>query len=284
MAPVTSPITVRDVFINRNPELKLLDDLLASNADRRILLLQAESGYGKSVLLERYQQRIAEREHDLAVIDLDELRGGAVALLTSAVHQWGSEHFTRFSGVLKTFGATASHQEAKNILQFFGRIEQAQHDSPGLRETEIAMLTDAWFEDARDWMSPDRPAVMLVDTYNRVDTVALEGMRTRPATVDPEMHAWIETAFLAQVRRTPGLRLILAGQQPPERGTTAWERCCRRRPLGPISNPDDWMEYAAAIGVRVTTRDVSLLCHTEQGHPWRIALRLSMLLTWSVVA
>jgi hypothetical protein len=92
----------------------------------------------------------------------------------------------------------------------------------------------------------------------------------------------VEDAFLAQVHRTVGMRLVLAGQQVPERGLTAWERCCHRHILGPIPDPNDWWAFAQHVGAKITREMVSAYCHTEGGHPSAIATRLTMLRTWSV--
>ena len=262
-------------LVNRNAEKALLDDLLQPAARQRILLLQAGSGYGKSLLLETYQADIEDRGHALAVIKLD--RGGvdAVDLLAALCHQWGWARFPRFHTALSLLAMPATVEVSRNVQIGFSRSQINLPENPAQRRAQMHELALAWFEDVQAGLPADRPAVILIDTYNRAGTAE------RLATVSEELHGWMEDGFLIQVQHTPALRLILAGQQVPESGLTSWERCCRRHVLGPIRNPDDWQRFAEHVGARVTREIISAYCHTEGGHPYAIALKLTLLCNWS---
>jgi len=260
-------------LVNRNPEKRMLEELLQPRAGERILLLQAGSGLGKSLLLENYLSMINDRGHALAVIKLD--RGGVdpLDLLASVCHQWGWEHFPGFHAALEEL-ATPAQTEVKWNWQL-GKNQISLPENPAQRRAQMHELASVWFEDLRSYLSADEPAVILIDTYN------LAGSPERQATVSAELHGWMEDVFLTQVQRTAALRVILAGQQAPEPSLTPWQRCCRRHSLGPIHNPDDWQQYADHVGARVTREMISAYCHTEGGHPYTIAMKLTMLRTWS---
>lgn len=262
-------------LVNRMDEKALLEDLLQPAARHRILLLQAGSGYGKSLLLEAYQAAIEERGHALALIKLD--RGGvdAVDLLAALCHQWGWQRFPRFHKALSLLAMPATVEVSRNVQIGFARSQINLPENPAQRRARMHELALAWFEDAQAYLPADRPAVILIDTYNRAGTTE------RQALVSEELHGWMEDVFLTQVQHTPALRLILAGQQVPESGLTPWERCCQRHILGPIHNPDDWQRFAEHVGAHVTRETISAYCHTEGGHPYAIALKLTALRTWS---
>ena len=262
-------------LVNRRDEQALLDDLLQPAARQRILLLQSGSGYGKSLLLEAYRAVIEARGHAWAAIKLD--RGGvdAVDLLAALCHQWGWQYFHRFHAALSRLATPASVEVSRNVQIGFSRSQINLPENPAQRRAQMHELAQAWFADAQAYLPADRPAVILIDTYNRA------GAAGSQATVNEELHGWMEDVFLTQVQHTPALRLILAGQQVPESSLTPWERCCQRLVLGPIHSADDWQDYAQHVGAHVTRETISAFCHTEGGHPYTIALKLTLLSTWS---
>jgi hypothetical protein len=133
-----------------------------------------------------------------------------------------------------------------------------------------------WFSDARSWLERNLPVVIVIDSYNENN-----GAPHQSATVDSAFCAWLKNAFLTELAQIPALRLILAGQQIPKTGMTAWEHRCQRHQLGPIPDPNDWMSYVQQIGApHVTHEVVSAFCHAQHGHPLAIAVQLSQLRDW----
>ncbi len=262
--------------IDRTFEMSLLASLLEPNADQTVLLLEAGPGYGKSLLLGRYVTVIDSGRHLCAMVDLKHGANSAVTILCNLCHQWGWEHFPSYHAAMQRISESPAIDVNVRALQL-GRPELhvVLPEDAAQRQVRIQELTKAWFDDVRCWLEHSPPAVILIDTYNVVDT------SLGSATVDGEFCNWMEREFLLQLVRTPALRLILAGQQAPERGFTRWERHCYRHRLGPIRNPDDWMEFIQALGAQQVSRNiVSAYCHSEAGHPLSIATRLSMLCTW----
>jgi len=261
----------RRLQVNRQPELALFEDVLDPRAEKRILFLQAPSGFGKSLLLEQYLARLQAESLPWALIDFKGKGIGPIEFLSRLRDDWGSAHFPRFAQTLAQ-GPAVSLADARQ----FGlgqSLEVHVGEGAGQRRERIIALTTAWIEDCQAWLAQAGRAVIVVDTYDPVATT--EG----PVRVDPELQTWLEVTFLPHVRRTPGLRLILAGKQPPE-NNIAWEFCCRRHTLGPISDPRDWMALVDALRIRASLEVVSAYCHSEKGHPVSIATRLSALIDW----
>lgn len=269
----------RRFIADRDDELALLDDILHPDAPRRILLLEAESGLGKTLLLEEYQTRIRTSGHRLAVIDLAVGGMGVADVLSAVCDEWGWEEFPRFQAAIEALLRPRAEVDVHGVVQI-GRpqlqVVMSAEDA-AQRQARARRLTTAWIDDVRAWLSDAGPAVIMIDTYNLQDTPQ------RPATVDTELRTWLEGVFLNHVRRTTSLRLVLAGQQTPA-PNLAWEGCCHRYQLGPIDDPDEWMPFAESIGARVDRTLVSAYCHTEEGHPFAIATRLGMLCSWEGVA
>lgn len=139
-----------------------------------------------------------------------------------------------------------------------------------IRRQRLWLLTQALMEDLHTWLAAEGRAALFIDAYD-------------PDRVTPELRYWVESVLLSGVRRTPGLLVVVAGQQVPQRSLT-WERACCRLHLKPLDNPDDWMEFVVAEDIPVEHRDVALLCHAHGGHPLRIILALSALRTWPGVS
>lgn len=246
------PILGGRFHVDRTDELALLARILAPQARQRILLLQAPPGFGKSLLLDQYEDRLLEEKILYARVDLSAPGFGVLDFLRYLCDEWGRTDFGRCVSAMEQFVVGGGPTERKE------RIEK---------------LTEVWFQDCKAWLESKSQAVIIVDAYN------VEAAGERTATVDPELCAWLEATFLLQVRRTPGLRLVLAGQQvPPPHG--AWEHHCCRHTLEPISDPGDWMEWVRAVGWRISHEVVSAFCHSTRGHPLQMAMMLQGLAGW----
>lgn len=238
--------------VDRTDELALLASILTPQARQRILLLQAPPGFGKSLLLDQYEDRLLEEKIRYARIDLSAPGFGVLDFLRYLCDEWGRADFAACMSAIGQF---------------------VVGDGAAERRERIEKLTEVWFQDCKAWLEGKSQAVIIVDAYN------VEAAGERTATVDPELRAWLEATFLLQVRRTAGLRLVLAGQQvPPPHG--AWEHHCYRHTLEPISDPSDWMEWVRAVGWRISHEVVSAFCHSTRGHPLQMAMMLQGLAGW----
>ena len=269
---MSSPIS--RFHVDRTHEIQLLDHLLAPHTQQRILLLQADTGLGKSLLMAHYQQVVSARGHRLAVIDLRRGNVDAVTLLATLCNQWGWEPFPSFHEALARLATPAAVEVRNNLQLGFNRSQINLPENPGQRQAQIQLLTNAWFADLLPQLDANHPTLILIDTYDLLNS------STRNATVSQELQGWMEDTFLAAVQRAAALRLIVAGQQVPGDGLNVWDSCCLRHSLGPIHNPDDWLAYAQHVGAAVSREILSAFCHTERGHPYTIAAKIDTLRTW----
>jgi len=261
------------IHIDRQAELAAFEELLAGSCAENILLIQALPGRGKTWLVMEYQKLARQRGTPCAVVDLRVTGPRVSDVMATLGEEWGWEHFEGFRASVASAGRAAHQVDLRGILQI-GRPQiqvvlaaESEHE----RRERLRWLTDALMADVRSWLSGSRPrAVLIVDTYNP------KGV---PDTVGPELQEWLEGVLLPHARRTPGLVMVIAGQQVPA-ASAAWESCCRRLELGPLNNPDDWMEFVHRLGARVSREIVAAYCHTCQGEPLTIATHLSMLRTF----
>jgi len=261
------------IHIDRQAELATFEELVVGSCNENILLIQAPPGRGKTWLVTEYQKLARQRGLPCAVVDLRWSETGVSDVMATLGEEWGWEHFEGFRASVAGAGRAAVQVDLRGILQI-GRPQiqvvlaaESEHE----RRERRRLLTDALMADVRGWLShPTRRAVLIVDTYNPAGT---------PKTVGPELQEWLEAVLLPHARRTPGLVMVVAGQQIPT-ASAAWENCCRRLELGPLSNPDDWMEFVQRLGAQVSREIVAAYCHSCQGEPLTIATHLSMLRTF----
>jgi hypothetical protein len=263
------------VHVDRQPEINRFLEMLHGRQEERILLIEAPSGRGKTWLLLEYQKRTAEAHVPCALIDLRVGGVGVSDALATVAEEFGWERFDRFTRQVAAWARPAAEVTIHGVLQI-GRpqiqVVLGGPDEPTRRERR-RVLTDALIADLRAWLGSAGRAVVIVDTYN------VAGAEQK---VTPELREWLEGVFLPRVRRTPGLVMVVAGQQTPE-VNTSWEACCERITLGPLTDPYEWMPYVAAVGATASLEVVSAFCHSCRGEPSAIAMMLSGLRSWGGV-
>ena len=156
---------MRTLSIDRENEIALFDSMLAGETEKRILLVQAESGWGKSFLLREFARR---RQQPIAFGDLDFKGGGtSLAELFSRLCDklGGDKKFPKFQtqmhdithSSLKVAGNPMIGQNQINI--YLGSRDEQE------RQIKLSALTDAFFADLRAF---DK-ALLIFDTYEKSD-------------------------------------------------------------------------------------------------------------------
>ncbi|MGB9724389.1 MAG: hypothetical protein ACP5OO_10090 [Chloroflexia bacterium] len=260
------------IHIDRKPELDLFQNILEGRRTERILLVEAPPGRGKTLLLMEYQKMAVQAGVPCAALDLRTGSLGIHDVLAAMPEEWGWKHFPTFRHSVEGMLRPAAEVTVSGILQI-GRPQVRV--VPGQEEREVRRwrqrtLTDALFQDLGTWLGSTGRAILFVDTYNP------EG---DPQTVEPELQEWLEGVFLGHARRCTGLVVVIAGQKAPS-PNIAWERCCHRLYLAPLDNPDDWMDLVRVLDLKLSRRDVSLVCRLYRGEPLGIATGLGKLRDW----
>ena len=123
------------------------------------------------------------------------------------------------------------------------------------RDERRAALTSAWFEDLRTFES-----IMLIsfDTFEQATS---------------EFREWISGPFLFRAAQAEALRVLIAGQQTPDRREHAgeWGRCCQTFDLYGVQEALHWLPVVDALGYLVPARDplsyMQAVCSLLKGKP-----------------
>ncbi len=210
-----------------------------------------------------------------ALIDLNTGGVGVSDALATLGEEFGWERFDRFQRQVAEWERPAAEVTIHGVVQIGRPQIQVVLGGPDeqARRERRRVLTDALIADLRAWLGSAGRAVIIVDTYN------VAGANQK---VGPELREWLEGVFLPHVRRTPGLVVVVAGQQTPE-VSASWEACCDRIELGPLDKPHEWMPLCQRGGRTASLEVVSAFCHRYQGEPSAIAMSLSSLRNWGGV-
>lgn len=95
----------------------------------------------------------------------------------------------------------------------------------------------------------------------------------------PEARSWLWDLFLALAHpeRTPGLVVVVSGQELPD-PSGEWEDCCRRLPLAGLE-PDHWWEYAQRLKLPLSEETVRAFHVRFAGLPYEMANTLGLFAT-----
>jgi hypothetical protein len=237
------------VRVNRTEELALFADMATGATRERVLLVSAASGMGKSELLREFSAR-RPRKSLYGVIDF---KGGDVPdvaeLLSRLCSRLGWVRFQRLSAQISQFMRPSANINDNTII---GKAEISialSAPDEESRSFQRKALTEAFLED----LLGSGPVILVFDTFNACDS---------------ELARWL-SGFLARACDASSLTIVVAGQSVPE-PTLDWEASCRRLPLGPMA-AEHWLQYADAIGLRVSLDFVSACCFACNGHSLRIA-------------
>ena len=97
-----------------------------------------------------------------------------------------------------------------------------------------------------------KPTLILFDTYEQASAEARD---------------FVQSILLADIDKTPAIRIVIAGQMVPEHAKTLWAKSVRSFPLGPIRNPSHWTAFAQRKYSHVTPEQIKTLTDATGGQP-----------------
>jgi energy-coupling factor transporter ATP-binding protein EcfA2 len=222
---------------NYSTELNQFRALLHLASPKRILLIQGESGSGKTTFINTCLREAPPSLVGRVVIQLRETKVDVTEILFRTRDRIGPKYFPRFSRELET--GPGIEVRGNQIIGVRSGIHiTLQSDDYSRRE---ARIIDAWFSDLK---ALRRLVIMAFDTYERATT---------------EVKNWIESPFLSRIDLYDNLRVLIAGRVLPEFEDNK-ERCCvhtlRGVPLAqhwlpvvhamkrslPGSDPESWLQ------------------------------------------
>jgi len=241
---------LKDVHVDRENELKLFRSMVGGDGDSHILLIQAESGMGKTSLLGEFWR--ASRSSPRSHINLKRTTYSVEEILTQLVDDFG--------------GSAAFPTYSRRLEQDFARAGDLTISGSRLRDVSVhqtvagpdrelrqGVLTDALLQDLRDQPLGDA-AVVIFDTYEEAGQ---------------EVKDWLSGRFLRLARTLRWLVIVIAGQRVPE-PELGWDEWSLRQTLRPL-DPEHVSEYLDRVELRLTPEQILVLYEATEGRPFDLA-------------
>lgn len=241
----------RESPVDGEEELEIFNTMLSGKTEERILLIEAQSGMGKTILLGEFVHRKPKR-FTFAKVDF---KGGGTSI---------SELFFRLRDKL---GRSAKfpnlEKELKNVLNPSIDIKSnvmvgKNHIDAYLsardeqeREMRLSSLTEALFTDLRTFEN----LLIIFDTFEKSDD---------------SVEKWITDFFLSRIQNSPNVFVVIGGQKVPE-DNFEWD--CIKRSLKGIP-PEHWTKYVNSKGMKIHDEYIRACCKIFGGHPLNIKTHL----------
>jgi hypothetical protein len=297
--------TLRELFVDRTRQSDAFRKMLEGQTRRRIMVLTAGPGMGKSWMLQMFVQEAIDRGIPLVRIDFaDGQAYDALMLVLRFRDAFGTQHFEGLMQAISeatsarvTIAADGGRPQpvptpvaetvavdtgggdfaAGNIDkrqgQVFidGPVVQGnyfvfQTDNPLVRQVIEDRITVAFF-DCLAALTSKTKAIFLFDTYERN---SLEVDRWSPSAAD----RWIVGQLLTRIRdgKLPNAVAVLAGRRAPEFGTE-WNEVLGRISLEPLECADIKVYLRERRGLSaITDAEAERLCQAVAGSPQVLGL------------
>lgn len=236
---------IANYAVERQQFTQLLDD----NGRLRILMLQGESGTGKTCLLENCLANVPPQMHALSV----QLRGkdtSVAEIFNRLGRRIGWQKLPKLSTQLSTFAGDDAINWQSNVSKQLRTALQL----PDLnrRRQNIIDVTDALFTDVQNLATP---TLLAIDTYEQATT---------------ELDNWFNAQFLPWIADTDRVRVLVAGQKVPQISSD-FRHCASRYELKGIADAEAWLPIAQALGHEIPSIDfLAGVCAAFQGNPSNI--------------
>lgn len=257
---------------NRTEELNKFLEMLEVGSSRRILLIEAPTGFGKSELLQRFEQICSDRSLSTVKISLESARRGTEYVLDRIIKRLGSDKFSRYESKKNEFQQwTSNINVSNNRLNKDNKII-INSDYKSIYENRLKELQSAFFEDL---VAISQTTIILLDTFER----AGESLRQ-----------WIKDEFLSVVVDNPNLFIVIAGQQVPTSYPIEWGSSCLRSELPPITDDEAWHSFFSSEELfpvpgcdeSESRMLIKAYIHTSRGNPQEIRASIERLREWEV--
>lgn len=239
---------VKGVYVDRDDERRLFGEMLAGETGVHVLLIEAESGMGKTWLLDQFWE-LAE-EHPRARIDFSQASKSLGDVVGEMLRQYDQFPFDCFRdecrNLVSQSGYGAVHDallcaKLDLLLAKMGKEERLHHQR---------LITRAVLVDLEANRKADRPLVLMLDAYEKASDA---------------IKAWIGTQLIADIRAYPRLICIVSGQPPLPRIPPENSECLQHT-LEPLSVEHE-REYIEKVIYTQDEAVVSVITRMSKGHP-----------------
>jgi hypothetical protein len=241
----------REIPVDREEELEIFKTMLSGKTEERILLIEAQSGMGKTILLGEFSHRKPKRI-DFAKIDF---KGGGTSiaeLFYRLRDKLGrDDKFPNLDKELKGV-LNPSIDIKSNLMVGKNHIEAYLNDRDEQeREMLLSALTEALFVDLRAL----EKLLIIFDTFEKSED---------------SVRKWVTDSFLSRIQNSPNVFVVIGGQEVPEEN---FEWDCIKRKLEGIP-PEHWTKYAKNKGMIYHDEYIRACCKIYGGHPLNIKTHL----------
>jgi hypothetical protein len=280
--------TLRELFVNRIRQSDIFSRMLEGQTRRRIMVITAGAGLGKSWLLRLFAVEATSRKLPLAQLDFaDGQAYDALTLVLRCRDAFGAEHFATVDQAisestiarvtLSASGAAAPvnvsignenslTSSSINVSDVGNTVVRdnsfyIQADNSILRQAIEDRINGAFFE-SLDALSAQSRVVFLFDTYERN---TLESERWSPSAAD----RWIAGQVLARIRdgKLPNAIAVLAGRRVPEFGVE-WNEALGTVSLDRLecSHITEYLRERRGLS-SISDEQAQVLCQAVAGNP-----------------
>lgn len=281
--------SLEELFVDRLEEIRKFRRSLDGASGRRIILVSAGPGMGKSWLLRRFAQEAAARGGAHALIDFSDGQAyDVLALVRRFRDLLGPAHFNRLTAAINDATAPrivvadqggAGARPAVSLAGAqtgdvqFGDVAGGsiikdnlfvlQSDNPLLLQAIEDRVTQVFFE-SLEAVTAAGSVLFLFDSYERTSQ---EGERWVSNAAD----RWIQRELLQRINdgRLPGVVVVLAGRRlPPPLSEPAWAKVVGALPLA-LFTVGDVAEYLRQNRrlAALSDAEVQTLYNAVQGNP-----------------
>lgn len=237
----------REIPVDREDEIRDFTEMLSGKTEERILLIEAQSGMGKTILLGEFGY---QKPKKIAFAKIDFKTGStSIAELVSRLRDklGGKSKFPNLGkelqGVLSpSISVSSNLMFGKNQIEAYLNAKDEQE-----HQVRLSALTDAFFADIRAFGK----LLLIFDTYEKSDE---------------SVKKWISDSFLSRAQNSPNIYLVIGGQVVPE-DNFEWD--CIRRPLKGIPH-EHWHQYAESKGMKFHAEYIRACCDIYEGHPLKV--------------
>ncbi len=247
--------------------------MLGGQIRRRIMLINAPEGMGKTWLLQTYANEAAAQNLPHVYIDFGDGQSyDSLSLVRRFRDALGPDHFPR---VAEAFAVVLAPQVSISIenstlnnspVSVQNVTPSFQTDNPVIRQTVEDRATTAFFDDLAA-LSQNTTPVFLFDTYGRTST-------RQDSWVPGEADRWICGQLLARLRdkRLEKVVVVIAGERTPEFGAE-WNEVLGRMSLDPLvcRDVDEYLRQRRGL-TSISDAEIEVLCQAVNGSPQVLGL------------
>lgn len=246
------------IIANRTKEVQLFNQIVQGSFAKRILLIEAQSGLGKTWLLARFKHALPT--NTLCVqVDLKSAQRGIPYIFSCVRSRLGEERFSRLNAAVQQYLSSGVEVSDTTMIgkdnQLSVVLSNVDESTRNFRLTE---LREAFFHDLR---KIPQKLVFLFDSYDKAPT---------------ELADWLGGEFLGGVVETHKLIVVIAGQRIPQ-PTIEWmdlHHCCR---LEAILDREAWYQYSKDSKLPFNQDELKVAIDYFDGNPAEIVKMLETL-------